>query len=298
MEHHVLARDSFIESLQQVTESSDFGLFVLAPDDFIQRADGQQVQVARDNVIFEAGMFFTAVGKGRAFILTPFDCPDYHLPTDLHGIDTVTYDHQRPDNNWAAATGPPSMELLTTIQRLGPRERRTSPESLSPSPKTPDNSFVNSLVDGALETVCRALSVPQTADALDLRIFIFRKCEEQLVCTHFWSHNPTREMVDVLKFPLSEDWSHKAVVVRTALTGEPASQNLDEKEMQQLAKIRKVQPNLKFVLAAPIFDNAGEVTAVVDFDTSTAAGQTLLDTQVAASTLFGLAQLLGLALSL
>lgn len=81
----------------------DFGVFVLSRDDaaVIRK---EEVSVARDNVIFEAGMFAEKMGRERVFLVAPHDGKKLHLPTDLLGTTTLFYDGLRQDNNWEAAT--------------------------------------------------------------------------------------------------------------------------------------------------------------------------------------------------
>ena len=72
----------------------DFGVFILAGDDKASIRE-KDFAVARDNVLFEAGLFMGMQGKGRTFLVTPRDAPGYHLATDLSGITTTGYDPDR-----------------------------------------------------------------------------------------------------------------------------------------------------------------------------------------------------------
>ncbi len=85
-------------------ERSDFGVFVLAPDD-LMRIRGERIHTARDNVIFELGLFFGRLGADRTFFLIPDGINDLHLPTDLLGITPAKYNPQRQDENIRAAVG-------------------------------------------------------------------------------------------------------------------------------------------------------------------------------------------------
>jgi len=68
----------------------DFGIFVFSPDDIVKMR-GQEFQSARDNVLFELGLFIGRLGKERGIILLPRGQEDFHLPTDLLGITPGTY---------------------------------------------------------------------------------------------------------------------------------------------------------------------------------------------------------------
>jgi predicted nucleotide-binding protein len=81
-----LTRSGF-DSLLDVLDSSDAGIFVLRPDDLTTR-DGAAAPTVRDNVVFELGMFVGRLGPDRAFMLTPNIEPP-KLASDLAGITTA-----------------------------------------------------------------------------------------------------------------------------------------------------------------------------------------------------------------
>ena len=60
-----------IDELTRNLERSDFGVFVLAPNDIVL-SRGQSQPAARDNVIFELGMFIARLGKERSFIIRQY----------------------------------------------------------------------------------------------------------------------------------------------------------------------------------------------------------------------------------
>ena len=71
-----------IDSILENVRTNDFGVFVLAPEDMtVLRSE--QYRVVRDNVLFEAGMFLGRYGKEKAFLVTPREVNDYHLPSNL-----------------------------------------------------------------------------------------------------------------------------------------------------------------------------------------------------------------------
>jgi predicted nucleotide-binding protein len=59
-----------IASLIDEMENTDFGLFILAPDDLAKIRDTTKAAV-RDNVIFELGMFVGRLGSDRCFLIVP-----------------------------------------------------------------------------------------------------------------------------------------------------------------------------------------------------------------------------------
>lgn len=55
-----------LDDLLNALENFDFGLFIFKPDD-ITLMRSNNYNVVRDNVIFELGLFFGKLGKGRVF---------------------------------------------------------------------------------------------------------------------------------------------------------------------------------------------------------------------------------------
>ena len=93
-----------LQRLLKEVDTSDFGIFVCSADD-LATMRGNSYGVARDNVLFELGMFMGCLGSERTFFLIPKDTSDLRLPTDLIGITYGTYDAKRRDRAWQQATG-------------------------------------------------------------------------------------------------------------------------------------------------------------------------------------------------
>lgn len=74
-----------LDALTETLDTVDFGLFALSPTDVVTMRD-ETKRAARDNVIFELGMFIGRLGKERAFLFIPRGAEELHLPTDLLGI--------------------------------------------------------------------------------------------------------------------------------------------------------------------------------------------------------------------
>ena len=113
--------DQLVSQLGQV----DFGIFVVSPDDqLVLRED--QYSVARDNVIFEIGLFIGRLGIDRTFLVHSKSEPDLHIPTDLLGITTALYRDDRTDKNLNAALAPACNRIRKAIQNLGNLHREDS----------------------------------------------------------------------------------------------------------------------------------------------------------------------------
>lgn len=105
--------DATLESLEQAVLQYDFGLFVFTPDDELHTR-GQVKNVARDNVIFELGLFAGKLTRHRALVVHPRG-EAIALPSDLKGITTATYDANV--QNLAAALGPACQPIREAVKR-------------------------------------------------------------------------------------------------------------------------------------------------------------------------------------
>lgn len=108
--HHTLFE--LLRNLHQ----SDFGIFVLSPDDLTTMRHVANA-VARDNVIFELGMFIGRLGSERTFFLVP-DQFKMHLPSDLAGVTPIAYESERQDGNLLAALNPACLQVRMAIERM------------------------------------------------------------------------------------------------------------------------------------------------------------------------------------
>jgi hypothetical protein len=167
-----------------------------------------------------------------------------------------------------------------------------------PSPLTPNSPILDKLMAGAIETVCRGVSVPQTPESADLSAFIFQKKENELVCTHHWSPNPRQEQVGVNKFELREDLLDKVAVVKAAFEKKPNRTPVTPIPEGTEGVEGKIDPTLNYVLAAPILNKDKSLWGVVDFDSGNEAGKTLLMNTVSDSVMYNLAEHLRLIFSL
>jgi len=77
------------EGLLEISESVDFAIFVLSPDDGL-RYRNKRYYAPRDNVIFEAGIFMSKLGRERVFLLSAGD-ENLKFPTDIAPIQRVSY---------------------------------------------------------------------------------------------------------------------------------------------------------------------------------------------------------------
>ncbi len=81
---------SNLDSLIQQTRISDFSVLIAMKDDILIEK-GQTKEVARDNMIFEFGLFLGAAGIRKSFLLVE---EGIDLPTDLDGITMHKFTQQ------------------------------------------------------------------------------------------------------------------------------------------------------------------------------------------------------------
>ena len=109
-----------LQSILRALDNSDLAVFVLAADDVSTIRDAD-LKVARDNVVFELGIFVGRLDAANAFFLIPDDVSDFHLPSDLLGHTPLKYKSGR--ENLEAALGPACNKLRTAIAELGDYSR-------------------------------------------------------------------------------------------------------------------------------------------------------------------------------
>jgi O-acetyl-ADP-ribose deacetylase (regulator of RNase III) len=97
-------------------DQSDAAVFVLAPDD-MTRLRNENFKTARDNVVFELGLFIGRLGRERTYFVIPRGEKTLHLPTDLLGLVAATYNQSRSDLNWPAAVAPACDQIREALAK-------------------------------------------------------------------------------------------------------------------------------------------------------------------------------------
>jgi hypothetical protein len=107
-----------LESLVKSVKAADFAIFVFAPDDKLTMR-GTQLDTARDNVIYELGLFSGWLGYQRCFLLRPQGATKLRIPSDLLGITFTEYESDRGDQDLAAPVGPAVEAITRAIDEMG-----------------------------------------------------------------------------------------------------------------------------------------------------------------------------------
>jgi predicted nucleotide-binding protein len=113
--------DVGIDSLLEQVNSCDYGAFICTPDD-VATIQNENCKTVRDNVIFELGLFMGYLGRKRAFIVVPHNVK-VHLPTDLAGVNTVSFEFSRRDHPEALLSNACNA-IRSQIEELGPFRKR------------------------------------------------------------------------------------------------------------------------------------------------------------------------------
>ncbi len=132
-ESRTQAGSTIIELLEGVQKQYDFAVIFLAKDDVLTSGDHQNLK-ARDNCVFEAGLFMSAIGRKRCFLVNSVTQSD--LPSDLAGIISIPFE-EPPNLRDRKACGAAIIQiaelLKDIVERDGPRRPQitiTSPRSV------------------------------------------------------------------------------------------------------------------------------------------------------------------------
>jgi len=106
-----------VDDLVKKSSTVDFAVFVFTPDD-VAKIRMHEEMVARDNVVFELGLFIGAIGKERCYVVKPRGV-EMHLPSDLLGMNPADYATDRPDDDISSALNFACKQIKERIAELG-----------------------------------------------------------------------------------------------------------------------------------------------------------------------------------
>jgi len=170
--------------------------------------------------------------------------------------------------------------------------------TLKPSQLTPDSPLLKELIDSAIQSMCRAVSLPKTPEEAKLRVFIFRKDGNQLACSHYWAPNPAKEMVGDLRFEINAEVAQKVAVVKSVINSSISRTQVTPLPNDLKGVYGEVSDEISFVLAVPIYKTDGNIWGTIDFDAGNETGKKLLESEVSDAAMFQLSQHLKIILSL
>jgi hypothetical protein len=107
---------TYIESIEEISQSADFAVLVLTEDD-ITISRKEEKAAPRDNVVFELGLFMGSLGRKRCFVIHQTKI-DLKLPTDLLGVETAKYNASGV-SSLEDALYDPSVRIGQQIEKVG-----------------------------------------------------------------------------------------------------------------------------------------------------------------------------------
>lgn len=110
-----------LDALKREILQADYALLVVTPDDSVIRRN-QPGFTARDNILFELGMFMGALGPRRSFYFIVSDhrngqIRDVSIPSDLAGITRLQVTRRDDDNAYNSDMGAECILLESAIGR-------------------------------------------------------------------------------------------------------------------------------------------------------------------------------------
>ena len=124
---------SILTMLKEAAKEYDFAVIILAKDDVMLTGAGDTLKLkARDNCVFEAGLFMGVIGQERCFLLSSVD--PSNLPSDLGGIIFLPFSEPtnlNDPNECMRQTATATTRIESAVWTLGPMKNRPlSPEKL------------------------------------------------------------------------------------------------------------------------------------------------------------------------
>jgi len=269
-----------LDELVRASRQFDFAVLVLTPDDLkIKRTN--EINAARDNVLFELGLFMGTLGPQRTFMVYP-ESPQVDLPSDVAGVTAATFSFP-DDGNWQAALGHVCTQIEIAMKRAADAADRGDP-------------ILRSVLKDALHVICRTASLPRLPEQARLRAFLFRRQpvdgRDCLVCYDFYDPLQASEVIGELRFEINSETSDRIVVVEALRARKVVGRKLAGTGQGTPGVHGNISTKLKAVVAAPIMQKR-DVWGVVDFDAATENGARLLTSDQGYAAIHQVARLIG-----
>ena len=107
-----------LNDLHDAARDHDIAVFILHPDDKVEIRKAPK-QITRDNVILELGLFIGLMGIERVLMVQPRDIVDLQVPTDLFGLQPITYDSTKLAISAEAAMGAAVSKIRERAKNVG-----------------------------------------------------------------------------------------------------------------------------------------------------------------------------------
>lgn len=110
-----------LDSLKAQTRQYSAAILVFSPDDLVE-SRGHRYLAARDNVVFELGLFMGVLPSHRVLYAVPKDDTPFKIPSDLAGYQYGTYDWNSAKNDPISATRDLSVLIQHALVQALPQE--------------------------------------------------------------------------------------------------------------------------------------------------------------------------------
>lgn len=111
-----------------------YALALVTPDD-TAKIKAKDYVMARDNVIFEYGLFVGKLGRDKTFFVTPDNEPNLRTMSDLLGVVTIEYQFSPSADVWQA-----QRDLGAAVHRISQRIHRLETPPSHPASHTPSRN--------------------------------------------------------------------------------------------------------------------------------------------------------------
>ena len=140
-----LPGDLFLDRIRTFPYQSDFAILVLTPDDLVESRKTRAAS-PRDNVLFELGVFMSALGREKTFVVCT--SKKLKLPSDLAGL-TVAFVDERENRSLPSRVRGPCNQICTALKEA---KRKSSPGLL------PSTTLAVGYFRDFVDKVCSLLS--------------------------------------------------------------------------------------------------------------------------------------------
>lgn len=191
-----------IVNLIDIISSFDYAVFIMTGDD-AAKIKSKDYLIARDNVIFETGLFIGRLGLERCFMVVPRNIQDLHLPSDIAGITLAQFEENRQDGNLRAALGPACSKIKGRIQSIGQNKiENNRPTSKGEYVHENENDCINIIQSwmGSRSSTsnCHAMRYDDVDQELQLKPGSARKYLE--IAAKHWGYTPLRRGDNTILF--------------------------------------------------------------------------------------------------
>ncbi len=147
----------------------DFAVLIMTPDDNLELRKEHYI-APRDNLVFEAGLYTSALGHDRVILLVPETVDPVRLPTDFAGFKYVKYKAPQgklqglSQERLKEALEPPAEEIRNKVETLGPAQRRfgapTRTIAIYPNYESPPKKWFAAFDEAIKQAIENKISFP------------------------------------------------------------------------------------------------------------------------------------------